>query len=285
MIPLTSKSHFVAADQNKQNLQIMHQLVESKGSTWSMPIRKLAPLAYPFEQLHGRCAALAERIAHIYSDNFLHKDQAGVVNVSLLNKPKGLRGRPTLEAKKASEFYPKKSLEKFWTESATTLPSRFQFIQNKKPLILLDNADNLDALSNLFLGFRLLAYKQQFKTVSLIIGCHQDQFEDDQFIKEIRYFVKKTGGTIAFCPIQATVGEKSKPSWDAQKIAHLAKTAKIKAKAYKNFDEAFVATKAASDDRNSLIIITGSQAIISEYLNYKESDFAKATTDTTTTPE
>ena len=79
--PLTSKTYFVSADQNKQNLQIMHQLIQSKGSIWLMPIRKIAPLEYPLEQLHGRCAALAERIAHVYSDNFLHKDQAGAVNV------------------------------------------------------------------------------------------------------------------------------------------------------------------------------------------------------------
>ena len=270
MIPLTSKTHFVSADQNKQNLQIMHQMIESKGSNWSMPIRKLAPLAYPFEQLHGRCAALAERIAHIYSDNFLHKNQAGTINISLLSKPKGLRGRPTLEAKKVSDSYPKKSLEQYWSDSTTTLPFRFQFLDTKKPMILLDNADNIDALTNLFLGFRLLSYKQAFKGVSLIIGCHEGQFEDEAFIKEIRYFVKKTSGIIAFCSIEPMVGEKSKASWDVQKIAHLAKTAKIKSKVYKNFAEAFVATKAAHDDRNSLIIITGSQAIVSEYLNYKE---------------
>lgn len=270
MTSMTSKTYFVSADQNKQNLQIMHQLVESKGSNWSMPIRKLAPLAYPFEQLHGRCAALAERIAHIYSDNFLHQNKADVINISLLNKPKGLRGRPTLEAKKASEVYPKKSLEQFWNKATTTLPYRFQLLDNKKQLILLDNADNLDALNNVFLGFRLLSYKQQFKGVSLILGCHEDQFEDEAFIKEIRYFVKKTSGTISLCPIEQNVGEKSKPSWDTAKIAHLAKTAKIKSKTYKNFDEAFEAAKVAYDDRNSLIIITGSQAIVTEYLNYKE---------------
>ncbi|MBV8660610.1 MAG: hypothetical protein JO129_00475 [Candidatus Dependentiae bacterium] len=270
MTPLTPKTYFVSADQNKQNLHIMHQMVESKGSNWSMPIRKLAPLAYPFEQLHGRCAALAERIAHIFSDNFLHKDKTGVINVSLLNKPKGLRGRPTLEAKKASEVYPKKSLEKFWTEAKTTLPVRFQFIEDAKPLILLDSADNIDALNNVFLGFRLLSYKQQFKGISLILGCYQNQFDDEEFIKQIRYFVKKTSGTVAFCPIQQNVGEKSKASWDAQKIAHLAKAAKIKAKAYKNFTEAFTALKAAHDDRNSLIIITGSQSIVNEYLINKE---------------
>ena len=268
--PLTSKTHFVSADQNKQNLLIMHQLVESKGSNWSMPIRKLAPLSYPFEQLHGRCAALAERVAHIFNDNFLNKNKTDILNASLLNKPKGLRGRPTLEAKKASEGHPKKSIEQFWNETTTTLPSRFQFIDSSKPLVLLDNADNIDALNNVFLGFRLLSYKQQFKGVSLIIGCHQDQFENEEFIKQIRYFVKKTSGTISFCPINPIIGEKSKPSWDVQKIALLAKTSKIKSKTYQNFSEAFIAAKETNNDRNSVIIITGSQSIVSEYLNYKE---------------
>ncbi len=268
MIPLTPKTYFVAADQNKQNLQIIHQMVESKGSNWSMPIRKLAPLAYPFEQLHGRCAALAERISQIYSDNFLHKNKADIVSSSLLTKPKGLRGRPTLEAKKASDSYPKKSLELFWNQTTTTLPFRFQLLDHKKPMILLDNADNVDALSNLFLGFRLLAYKQQFKNISLIIGCHIDQFENEEFIKEIRYFVKKTTGNIALCPIQTVPGEKSKASWNVQKIAQTIKHAKIKAKTYQSFTEAFKAITTDNNDPKNLIIISGSQAIVNEYLNY-----------------
>lgn len=270
MLPLTSKTHFVSADQNKQNLQIMHQMVEKKGSNWSMPIRKLAPLAYPFEQLHGRCAALAERIAHIYNDHFLNKDVIAVGAASLLTKPKGLRGRPTLEAKKASQVHPKRSLEQFWSQEITSLPSRFEFLRDKKPMVLLDNADNIDALNNLFLGFRLLAYKQQFKGVSLILGCHEGQFEDEEFIKQIRYFVKKTSGSIAFCPIEITPGEKSKPSWDVQRIALVAKTSKIKAKTYKNFAEAFAAAKGLYDDKQSIVIVTGSQAIVNEYMNIKE---------------
>ena len=275
MMPLTSKTHFVAADQNKQNLQIIHQMVEAKGSNWSMPIRKLAPLAYPFEQLHGRCAALAERIAQIYSDQILHKNKDGIISPSLLSKPKGLRGRPTLEAKKVSESYPKKSLELFWNQTTTTLSSRFQFLQNKKPMILLDNADNIDALNNLFLGFRLLSYKQQFKDVSLILGCHKDQFEDEDFIKEIRYFVKKASGIIAFCPIQPIPGEKSQPSWDIQKIALITKNAKIKAKTFSNFEEAFKAVNIGNNDAQNLIIITGSQAIVSEYFKHTEKTVTK----------
>lgn len=271
MMPLNPQTYFVSADQNKQNLHIMHELVQAKGSNWSMPIRKLAPLPYPFEQLHGRCAALAERIAYIYSNNILHKNNDAIIP-SLLNKPKGLRGRPTLEAKKASEIYPKKSLEQFWNSTTMTMPFSFQLNNDNKPLILLDNANNLDALNNLFLGFRLLAYKQQFKGVSLILGCYENQFEDHEFIKQIRYFIKKTSSTIAFCPIQQIPGEHNKASWDAQKITVMAKAAKIKAKAFKNFEEAFTTAKSITDDNSHLIIITGSQAIVTEYLHYKNQE-------------
>lgn len=266
--PISTNSYFVSADQNKQNLQIMQRFVQSKGSNWSMPIRKLAPLPYPFEQLHGRCAALAERIAHIYSDNILHKNGHDAITQSLLNKPKGLRGRPTLEAKRAAEIYPKKSLEHFWKNTEISLPSSFQLKHDHNSLILVDNANNLDALNNLFLGYRLLAYKQQFKGVSLILGCYEHQFEDYDFIKQIRYFVKKTSGAIAFCPIKLEPYEKNRSSWDAQKMATLAKAAKIKAKAFKNFEEAFLSIKNIHDDPNHLIIITGSQSIVTEYLQY-----------------
>ncbi|MGZ6254917.1 MAG: hypothetical protein ACXWL5_02945 [Candidatus Chromulinivorax sp.] len=267
--PITSKTYFVSADQNKQNLHIMHELVEKKGSNWLMPIRKLAPLAYPFEQLHGRCAALAERIAYVFINNLLYKNKLDVANTSLLSKPKNLRGRPTLESKKAAEIHAKKSLEQFWNETSTTLPFRFELQQEHKTTVLLDNANNLDALNNLFLGFRLLAYKNQYKNASLILGCYQNQFEDEEFIKQLRYFTKKATCSIAFCPIKPTAGENQKVSWDAQKIAHLAKAAKIKVKAYKNFTEAFTHAKPNHDDQQNLIIIAGSQAILTEYMDYK----------------
>ena len=37
---------------------MMQEITKQKGGVWAMPIRKLLHLAYPFEQLHGRCAAL-----------------------------------------------------------------------------------------------------------------------------------------------------------------------------------------------------------------------------------
>ena len=283
MTMLTPATHFVSADQNKLNLQIMHQMVESKGGLWSMPTRKLAPLQYPFEQLHGRCAALAEKIAHIFIDNFLNKNNDGIVTESLLNRPKGLRGRPTLEAKKVSDLNPKRTIEQFWNETTTTLPSRFELIQTKKSTILLDNADNLDALSNLFLGVRLLSYKNDYKETSLIIACYEGQFEDEEFIKQARYFFKKASGSIAFCPtVPTTIGETIESTWDVQRITNAAKTAKIKARAFKSFAEAFNAIKSAHDNRDSLIVITGSQSIITEYDTYKEEKIeVEAATETT----
>ena len=64
-------THVISGDQSKLNLQLMADQVALHKGIWEMPIRKLAPLSYPFEQLHGRCAALAERICQIYVDDFL----------------------------------------------------------------------------------------------------------------------------------------------------------------------------------------------------------------------
>src|SRR6185436_20147935 len=111
----------VSADQSKLNLQTMQDIVVEKHAEWAMPIRKLANLPYPFEQLHGRCAALAERIAQIFVEQQGYTD-ATLVSNSLLCKPKGLRGRPTHEAKRHSELNPKKTIEQFWKEETNTLP-------------------------------------------------------------------------------------------------------------------------------------------------------------------
>ena len=147
-------THLVSADQSKLNLQTMLEMVEAKKGIWAMPIRKLAPLAYPFEQLHGRCAALAERIASIYVNSFTDKDTI-VVSGTLLTKQKGQRGRPTLEAKRQSELNPKKTIDQFWKEAECTIAGRFQLLEKEKPTILIDSADNLDAFKNLLLGIRL----------------------------------------------------------------------------------------------------------------------------------
>jgi len=256
-------TYVVSADQSKINLQIMQDLVTEKSGNWMMPIRKLAPLAYPFEQLHGRCASLAERIAQIYVENFTSKE-ATILNSSLLVKPESQRGRPTLEKKRELELNPRRTLEQFWKDISTTLTGQFQILDKEKPSILLDVASNIDSLSNIFLGVRLLNYKRPFKGLSVIVGCQDSNFNDNpDFIKMVRYFFKKNSGQIIFSP----VNKDSK--FDLEKVTNDLKNAKIKAKSAKNFAEAFEQAKQSVDERNGLILITGSPAIVSEYWNYK----------------
>lgn len=267
---IAQKDTFViAADQSKLNLQIMANAAKERQANWIMPIRKLAALAYPFEQLHGRCAALAERIAHLYLEKFAAK-HATVIADSLLIKPKGQRGRPTLEAKKQQSLNPKRTIEQFWKEESSSLPGRFQLVEKEKPNVLLDNASNIDALKNLFLGIRLLHYQHPLKGLTLIIGAHHDTFENEEFLKLTRYFFKKTSGSLIFCPVDDLIpGSTQRSPWDAEKMAQAIKNLKIKARSSKDFKEAFELAKKNIDERQGLIVITGSSAIINEYWNQR----------------
>src|SRR3990172_6750753 len=93
--------------------------------------------------LNGRCLFVNLRLFLIFSNNFME------------NK-KGKRGRPTLEAKRQAELHPIQTLKGFWTEHFDLLRGRFELLDKEKPTMLIDNANNLDAFSNLFLGIRLL---------------------------------------------------------------------------------------------------------------------------------
>lgn len=261
-------SHVISADQSKLYLQDMLDMVKAKGGVWGMPIRKLAPLGYPYEQLHGRCAALAERIAYIFVNQFAHKD-AIVVTSSLLTKQKAQRGRPTLEAKRQSELNPKKTVEQFWKDVHNTLPSRFQLLEKEKPTLLLDNANNLDAFKNLLLGIRLLHYQRPLKGLTLVLGCDNPQLNLNELLKLLRYFFKKTSGSLILCPVEALSGTPSKTSWNVEKVTNDTKSMKIKARSAKNFKEAFEIAQKSVDDRHGLVVIAGSSAIVSEYWRYK----------------
>jgi len=262
MNTLPKDCHFVSADQSKLNLQFMHTMAEEKGLEWHMPLRKLASLAYPYAQLHGRCAALAERISQLYIQNIV--DNASItIQQSLLSKPKGQRGRPTIEAKRHAELHPKKTLEQFWQDVITALPCRFQILDKEKPNILLDNAANLDAFTNLFLGIRLLHYHKPLKGLTLILGCKEKTIDEDEFIKLLRYFFKKTSGSVIFCELE-------KNSWDVEKIVNAAKNAKIKARSATSFKEAFESATKSVDEKNGLVVISGSQEIISAYWHIKD---------------
>jgi len=265
-------THVVSADQSKLNLQAMQIIVEKKGGIWSMPIRKLAPLQYPYEQLHGRCAALAERIAYLFINSVTHLNK-DILSKSLLAKQKGQRGRPTLEAKRQSENNPKKTIDQFWKETVAALPGRFQLFDKEKPSILLDNASNIDALSNLLLGIRLLHYQRPLKGLTLILGCnpHNQNINLPELLKILRYFFKKTSGQIFVYPAidNAQHGITAADPMDIEKITNAIKTMRIKTKSSKTFTEAFEAAQKTVDERHGLVVITGSTRAITDYWKYK----------------
>jgi len=258
----------ISADQNKFNLQTIQAMAEEANGKWAMPIRKLANLAYPFEQLHGRCAALAERAAQIFVQE-VATSGAIIIQESLLAKPKGQRGRPTLEAKRQSKLNPKKTTEQYWDETLNTLPGRFELIKDTKPMVLLDNASNLDAFKNLLLGVRLLHYDRTLKGLTIIVGCENNNLINTEFYKIIRYFFKKTSGQILFCPV--TKDAQNQTEWNVEQITNDTKNVKVKAKSTKTFTQAFDSAKKAVDEHGGLIVITGSRAIISEYWQTKGS--------------
>ncbi len=258
----------VSADQSKLNLQTMQDIVTERDGEWAMPIRKLAPLSYPFEQLHGRCAALAERITSIYINSFANKDAVLVTN-SLLTKKKGQRGRPTLELKRQSELNPKRTIEQFWKETLSTLPGRFQLLDKEKPTILLDPASNLDAFKNLLLGIRLLHYKRPLKGLTVILGCNNQELDAHEFIKLLRYFFKKTSGQVVVCPVEPIPGHKGHQAWNVEKITNDIRSLKIKAKAVSCFAEALETAQKTVDERHGVIVVTGSTSIVSEYWKHK----------------
>lgn len=260
--------HVVSGDQNKFSLQVMEDATKSQGGVWAMPIRKLAPLSYPYEQLHGRCAALAERIGSILVNECIQNESP--TQPSLLLKLKGQRGRPTLEAKKQSELNPKRTLEQLWKETSTKLPGRFQVLDKEKPTILLDTASNLDAFENLLLGVRLLHYHRPLKGLVLILGCNNAHISFNELLKLLRYFFKKTSGQVIICPAIPHPGDLADESWDAEKVTNDIKSMKIKARSAHTFKEAFEFAEKSVDERNGLVVISGSSALISEYWHYKD---------------
>ena len=259
----------VSADQSKLNLEAMLEFINKHGSRWAMPIRKLAPLEHPYEQLHGRCAALAERIAHLFTNNVLIANST-IVQDSLLVKQKGKRGRPTLEKKRQNELNPQRTLEEFWEGVSTEQPGRFQVLEKEKPLVLLDNASNLDGLQNVLLGIKLLHYQRTFKGFTLIIGSRSACLNSPEFAKMIRYFFKKVSGNLIICPVNPITPEVNadiKINFD-QLVLDL-KAMKVKVRFVEDFAQAFDSVLKVIDKNNGLVAITGSDAIVSQYWSRK----------------
>lgn len=251
-------SWIIAAEQSKIRLQKMKQLAESRGLKWAMPIRKLASLPYVFEQLYGRIASLGERIAQIYVEDIKQKFSP-FLRGNLLATERGRRGRPTVEAKRHAELNPIKTLKDFWGEQFDLLRGRFELLEKEKPTILLDNANNLDAFANLFLGIRLLHYQRPLKGLALIIGLNKN-VNPSETIKLMRYLLKKVAGYIFFVPLPG-----AEASHSPHDLANVAKDFNVKAKACADFNDAFEAAKKMVDDRHGVVAIAGSTQMITEY--------------------
>jgi folylpolyglutamate synthase/dihydrofolate synthase len=250
---------FISAEQSKLRLQKMKTWCDDRNIKWAMPIRKLATLPYIYEQLYGRVASLGERIAQIYVEDIKGKFSP-FLRGNLLATQKGQRGRPTLEAKRHAELNPIKTLKSFWTEQFDLLRGRFELLDKEKPSMLLDNSSNLDAFTNLFLGIRLVHYQKPLKGLALVVGLNKAT-NAMEAIKLIRYLLKKVSGQVFFVPLPGN----NVVSHDVQDLAIMAKELNVKARACASVAEACDQAKTVVDERDGIIVIAGSNGLVSEY--------------------
>jgi folylpolyglutamate synthase/dihydropteroate synthase len=253
---------FISAEQSKIRLQKMKSWCDERHVKWAMPIRKLAVLPYIYEQLYGRVASLGERIAQIYVEDIKGKFSP-FLRGNLLATQKGQRGRPTLEAKRHAELHPVKTLKHFWADQFELLHGRFEYLDKENPCMLLDNANNLDAFMNLFLGIRLLHYQKALKGLVLVIGLPKS-VNAMEAIKLVRYLMKKVTGQMLFVPLPGDVA-----SHDVNDLAMMAKELNVKAKACASLEEALSLAKTLVDERDGLIAVSGSNSLISAYWSFR----------------
>ena len=251
-------SWFVSAEQSKLRLQKMKIWVEQeREARWVMPIRKLAPLPYVYEQLYGRIASLGERIIQIYVEEV--KQKFSPLRGNLLATQQGQRGRPTLEAKRNAELNPIKTMKMFWSEQFSLLRGRFEVLEKEKPVVLLDNASNLDACMNVFLGVRLLHYQKLIKGFVLILGVSK-ALNAREVVKAVRYLLKKVQGEVFFIPLPD-----NQDCYAPEELLALANDHNVKARSFNSFPAAIESAKNAVDERDGLIAVTGSSVMVSAY--------------------
>lgn len=256
---IKTKSYVISADQSKLMLQFLAKKTEELHGIWIMPIRKLAPLNYPYEQLYGRCAALAERIGQIYIEQIFNNKNTSLQELEQNNQS----SKPLIS-------YQTTSSQNFWSTIEPSIPYKFQLVSHKKYTLLIDKAHNIDAFNNLFLGIRLLNFKKPFKSIHFIFGCQNKTFSKHEFIKAIRYFTKKNSCKFYFCPSFTTIGEQAGEAWNVHQMAIDTQHTKTKASTFKNFKDAFETVTKLLDNPQDLLVITGSQAIITDYYNYQQ---------------
>ena len=249
---------FISSEQSKLRLQKMKDWCDTRSIKWVMPIRKLASLPYIYEQLYGRIASLGERIAQIYVEDIKGKFSP-FLRGNLLVTQKGQRGRPTLEAKRQAELNPVKTLKSFWNDQFNLMRCRFEFLDKEKPSILLDNATNVDAFTNLFLGVRLLHYQKPIKGLALVLSVSK-VVSQPEMLKLIRYLLRKVSGQVFFVAASDRIA-----AHNAEELALQAKAMGIKAKACLTVTEAFEQAKAVVDERDGVVVFSGSHELIREY--------------------
>ncbi len=248
----------ISAEQSKLRLQKMKEFALKNDILWAMPLRKISALPYIYEQLYGRAASLGERIAQMYQEKIKNIFSPFLTGSSLSIR-QGQRGRPTLEAKRHAVLNPVRTLKSFWTEQLDLLRGRFELLDKEKPTILLDNADNLDALDNLLLGIRLLHYQRSLKGFVLILGV-SIHIDLDEALRSIRYLLRKVSGTVFF--IELPGGD---ASHSLQQLLRSAELFGINARAFISFKEAFDEAKTMVDERHGLIAATGSAKVVASY--------------------
>ena len=164
---------------------------------------------------------------------------------------------------------PRRTMSQFWKDAQNSLHGRFQLLDKEKPTLLLDNAHNLDAFKNLFLGIRLLHYQRPLKGLTLILSTDNPELNQVELLKLLRYFFKKTSGSIIVCPSIASPGRPAVTNWNVEKITNDIKSMKIKARSSNSFKEAFEAAEQSVNERYGLVAIAGSNALLTEYWRYK----------------
>lgn len=255
-------SFFVSSEQSKIVLQQMKKLVESRGGTWTMPIRKLAPLPYVWEQLYGRTASLGERLVQLYVEDIL-KRFSPLLRGNILATQQGQRGRPTREAKRNAEINPIKTLKNFWRGQSSFMRGHFEVLEKEKPLVVLDNASNVDGLMNVFLGVRLLHYQKPLKGFVLIVGV-ASTLDQAALFDGLRYLFKKVPGEVIFIPVPGVL------SCLPQALVAVAREQHIRARACSSFEEAFLIAKEHVDARDGLIAVAGSPRLVTAYWRIRE---------------
>jgi dihydrofolate synthase/folylpolyglutamate synthase len=257
-------SLFISAEQSKIRLQRMKTWVEERGGVWAMPIRKLAPLPYMYEQLYGRTASLGERITQLYIETVL-KRFSPFLRGNLLATQEGQRGRPTLEAKRNAEVNPIKTMKSFWKNQFSLIRGRFEVLDKEKPVVVLDNASNIDAFMNVFLGARLMHYQRPVKGFVMIMGVAAS-LQIELLLKSIRYLLKKVPGEVVFIPLH----DPNLTSHAPEELLVRAREMNIRARSAQSLTHALQLAKEAVDTREGLVVVTGAPSLVTEYWHVRE---------------